>query len=119
MSYGEAPVNKRLPKLLALLAGSFAVGLVILGLWFWFFTSIPLPDEAIVLAVVPSSVELPSQAPEEWKKTAAVNSPLPTVVGFAGLKSKVGPFAVKVFSLNDLFESDSISVWKLGSDQKL
>jgi hypothetical protein len=120
MSYGEAPVKRRITKLLAVLAGSFVVCVVLLSAWFWFLTSLPLPDNMVAMAVVPAGVILPDNAPDVWKQTVEANRPLPSVLGFARSKAaddKVVPFAVKAFSLADIVQD--ISAWKLSAEAEL
>jgi hypothetical protein len=117
MSYGEAPVKRRLTNLLAVLAGSFALCLVIFCLAFWFLSTIPLPSDMVAMAVLPSGTTLSPEAPDIWVKAVDVNHPLPTLVGYAKDKTgKIVPFAVRVFLISDLTEG--WSVWKLvaGSD---
>ncbi len=121
MSYGEAPINRRITKLLVILAGSFVVVLLALGVWFWFFSPIPLPADISVMAVVPAHVQLPGQAPDVWKQTADINSPLPTIMGFVADKQggKPMPFAVQVFSLSELVQDGKVAVWKIASEKDL
>ena len=121
MSYGEAPINRRITKLLVVLAGSFVVVLLALGVWFWFFSPIPLPADISVMAVVPAHIQLPSQAPDVWKQTADINSPLPTIMGFVADKQggKPMPFAIQVFSLSELVQDGKVAVWKIVSEKDL
>lgn len=120
MSYGEAPVKRRITKLLAVLAGSFVVCVVLPGVWFWFLTSLPLPDGMVVMAIVPSNLVLPASAPDVWKHTVEVNRPLPSVLGFARSKAtdgKIVPFAIRAFSLTDV--AQGMSAWKLVTEAEL
>ncbi len=118
MSYGEAPVKRRITKLLAVLAGSFVAFLIIFCLGFWFLTSMPIPDGLVAMVVMPSSTKLPAEAPEIWKTALEANHPLPTVAGYAKDKSgKTIPFAIRVFLVSDL--ADHSSAWKLLSASEL
>jgi hypothetical protein len=120
LSYGEAPNRRRLPKLLALLAGSFAVVAVVLVVWFWYFTALPMPTDASLVVIVPDGVDLPVRSPEVWRRVAKENSPLPTVMGFISDPSgspKSTAFAIRVFSLTDFFADKGLSVWKMEADQ--
>ncbi|MDD5726852.1 MAG: hypothetical protein PHC53_05660, partial [Patescibacteria group bacterium] len=121
MSYGEAPINRRITKLLVVLAGSFVVVLLALGVWFWAFSSIPLPADISVMAVVPAHIQLPSQAPDVWKQAAEINSPLPTVMGFVTDKQsgKPTPFAIQVFSFSDLMQGGKLATWKIISEKDI
>lgn len=118
MSYGEAPVKRRITKLLAVLAGSFAIFLVIFSLGFWFLTSMPIPNETVAMAVLPASVKLSGEAPEVWRIAVDANQPLPTVVGYAKDKDgKTKPFAIRVFLVSDL--TNHFSAWNLLSGSEL
>lgn len=118
MSYGEAPVKRRMTKLLAVLAGSFAIFLVIFCFGFWLFTSMPVPDDAVAMAVLPSSISLPPEAPGVWEIAQEANHPLPTVVGYAKDKTgKTVPFAIRVFLVSDF--ANQWSAWKLLSTSEL
>jgi hypothetical protein len=120
VSYGQASVKNRIPKLLAFVAGSFAVALGLFCLWFWFLTSLPIPTNVVALAIVPASIELPVGSPEVWESAQKNNSPLPMVLGYVKLPDDSGmerkdptPFAVNVFSLSDLFGQGKTAAWKL------
>lgn len=121
MSYGEAPIKSRITKLLVILAGSFVVVLLALGVWFWFFSSIPLPADISAMAVVPAHVQLPDQVPDVWKQAADINSPLPTVMGFVTDKQggKPIPFAIQVFSLSELMQDGKLTAWRIVSEGDL
>jgi hypothetical protein len=71
----------------------------------------------MVIAIVPASFTLPPEAPEIWRNTAENNYPLPTVMGYAasGADNKPVPFALRVFSLADLFQDKPWSIWRLVS----
>jgi len=117
ISYGEAPSKKRIPKLLAFLAGSFVFALLVIFTWFWGFTSLEVPFDPMVIAIVPASFTLPPEAPEIWRNTAENNYPLPTVMGYtaSGADNKPVPFALRVFSLADIFQDEPWSIWRLVS----
>lgn len=119
LSFGEAPVKRRVTKLLAVLAGSFVACLFLLSGVFWFISSTVLPAEMTVLAIVPAGMSLPEKTPGVWRTAQSANRPLPTALGFAKTSSgKTEPFALRVFSLVDLFQGD-FSLWKLESGEGL
>lgn len=120
VSYGQASDKNRLPKLLALIAGSFAVVFALFCIWFWFFTSIPIPTNVVALAFVPALVKLPAGAPEVWRSAQVKNSPLPTVLGYVQSDDDVSqeikypiPFAISAFSVADLFRQWEAGAWRL------
>ena len=120
ISYGEAPAKKRITKLLAFLAGSFVLAFLGGFTWFWGLTSVEVPADPMLMAIVPASFILPPEAPEVWRNTAENNYPIPTIVGFAAssVDGKATPFAVRVFSISDLFQDKPWSVWCLVSNQE-
>lgn len=115
ISYGEAPAKKRIPKLLAFLAGSFVLVLLGVFTWFWVFTSVEVPAEPMLMAIVPAGFVLPPETPELWRNTAENNDPLPTILGFVEnrIDGKAIPFAVRVISVSDLFRDGPHPVWSL------
>gem|GEM_PF-3510445 len=119
ISYGDTGIRSSKTKLLAVLAGGFALLVSGLFAWLWLGTSLPLPQDMVLSAIIPAGTKLPMQAPEIWKNSLAYNQPLPTLVGYA--KADDGtlvPFAVNFPSLisTNLYATGQ---WQLVSDAPL
>lgn len=115
MSYGQFSARHKWPKLLALAAGSFGLLVLGAGIWFWFFTSLPLPSDSAVMAIIPPGYKLPGSVPGVWREAVEHNYPLPTVVGLwpADLPgAQSSPFAVRVLDFTGQ-AADGWSVWRV------
>ena len=119
ISYGDTGIRSSKTKLLAVLAGGFVLLIIGLLAWFWFGTHIPLPNNAILSAIVPAGTKLPERAPGLWKTVSADNDPLPVLVGYAkGDDASLVPFAIRfpsVFSRKFY----STGNWELVADVQL
>ncbi len=123
LSYGTANRGSAWPKFLALAAGIFVLlGLTVFA-WFWFFTKIPIPKDAVVFTVLPASASLNAKAPLVWKQSQALNSPLPTVAGLAKVKTEQNQQELNIGYAVRLSPATAIigrtKLWELVSNQKL
>lgn len=112
MSYGQFGARNKWLKLLAIVAGSFGALILGVGIWFWFFSSLPLPTASALMAIIPPGHPLPSGVPGVWREAVEHNYPLPTVVGLWSSdqpEDKLVPFAVQVFD----FANNQANGWKM------
>ncbi len=103
LSYGQSGHKQVWSGLFGLIAAVVASLFILLGILFWFFTKIPVPENATLIAILPAGVQLPSSAPDAWLEAVNQNKIFPTFVGFTAESGKAPePFAVKTPSLFDL-----------------
>lgn len=117
MSYGQFSARHKWPKLLALAAGSFALLVLGVSIWFWFFSTLPLPAQSAVMAIIPPGYKMPSGVPGVWREAVEHNYPLPTVVGLwaAGQPGdQLSPFAVQVLDFTG-HQDDGWNMWRVVS----
>jgi hypothetical protein len=103
LSYGQSGHKHVWSGLFSIVLIVLGVLIVLIGVLFWFFTKIPVPENATLIAILPSGTQLPSSAPDTWLEAVNQNKIFPTVVGFTAESGKAPePFAVKTPSLFDL-----------------
>lgn len=118
MSYGQFSARNKWLKLIALATGSFGLLILGAGIWFWFFSSLPLPADSAVMAIIPPGYKMPNSVPAVWRVAAEHNRPLPAVVGLMASGRSDGqlePFAVRVLDIADR-SSNGWSVWRILSE---
>ncbi|MBD3281135.1 hypothetical protein GF391_00110 [Candidatus Uhrbacteria bacterium] len=98
LSYGTANRGSAWPKFLALGAGFFVLAAGILGSWFWFFTSIPIPKQSIIELDLPAGSEMGATSPLIWKQMIELNKPMPTLAGLvkSGNSSEFKEYAIRL-----------------------
>lgn len=116
LSYGTANRGSIWPKFLALGAGFFVLLLMILGSWFWFFTSIPVPDNTIVELILPAGKKNSSSSPLSWKQVHELNKPMPTVAGLAkrGETGEFVEYAIRLAPARAIIGQSNL--WQLESE---
>lgn len=103
LSYGQSGRKQVWSDLFSIVLCVLGVLIVLFGVLFWFFTKIPIPENATLIAILPSGTRLTSSAPDVWLEAVNQNKIFPTIVGFAGVADKDPvPFAIKSPSLFDL-----------------
>lgn len=83
LSYGRAPSGTVWPKILAILAGILVVFGLIGLVWFWFFSTVPVPSNSVVRLILPAGKVLNYRTPLEWKRGQELNKPMPVIIGLA------------------------------------
>ncbi len=110
LSYGRAPSGTVWPKILAILAGILVVLGIFGGIWFWFFSQIPIPDNSAVQIILPANKSLTAKAPLEWKQIQELNKPMPTIAGMVNNADtgEFEAFAIRLSPIGAIFTGDKI-----------
>jgi hypothetical protein len=95
LAYGAPTPRSRILKILALVAGIFGALCVILLSILFFVVRVPVPEQPLALAFIPTSFRIPDTMPETWRTAQKASDPFPIFVGLERPEDgTLQPFAV-------------------------
>lgn len=119
LAYGSPTPRARIPKILAIIAGIFGIILGIFVLIALTFNKVPLPNDAVAFAYLPSGTVLAEDAPTPWRDAVNAQSHWPSFVGYSAQQDgSLIAFAI-VPRTTSLISDTHTFAWKLVTQQPI
>lgn len=119
LAYGSPSPRTRIPKILATIAGIFGILLGLVILCALTCNNVPLPNDTVALAYLPSGTALTEDAPAPWRDAVNADSRFPTFVGYTLQQDdSLVPFAIVPRTVSLPTEAKTFA-WKLVAQQTM